>query len=683
MRTSKKISILICLALCFVALLALTACTGGGGSTEGEHVHTEEIIPGVEATCTEDGLTEGKKCSDCGEILVEQKKKDAVGKHKFENSYTCTLCNTEIYKESQGLLFEISGDNTYYIVVGIGDCADTEIVIPYTHEGLPVLAIGDSAFLNRNIITAVIIPESVTTIGNSAFSGCVALVSVSIPDSVNEIRSNAFSGCILLEIVTIGSNVSIIGDNAFSNCDKLEIYCEQQSKPDGWSESWNTSSRPVSWEHTHTEEIIPAVESTCSKEGLSEGKKCSDCGKILLEQKPLRKKDHTEKKVPAVEPTCYKSGLTEGIKCSVCGEVLVAQETIAPHKEEIIPAVEPTCTETGLTEGKKCADCGKILEPQEIIAPHKEEIIPAVAATCTQTGLTEGKKCADCGEILVEQKVVPMGHKLENSYTCTLCGIEIYKESQGLEFEISKDGTYYVLSGLGDCTDTDIVIPYTHEGLPVKDIHYTTFQKNASITSIIIPSSITSISGGSFNYCSSLTSVRIPNSVTLMGYDVFRGCVTLTIYCEPTSKPQGWDKYWNETNCPVVWNSNNNDIATDGNVYTVIDGVRYAIKDGVATVARQSSNIASATISSSITYRGINYNVTGIDENAFYDCSSLTKISIPNSIVSIGDKAFYGCPLLEYNEYDNAYYLGNEENPCVALMKAKDTNITSCTINEN
>ncbi len=35
--------------------------------------HTEEVIPGKEATCKETGLTEGKKCAVCGEILVEQK----------------------------------------------------------------------------------------------------------------------------------------------------------------------------------------------------------------------------------------------------------------------------------------------------------------------------------------------------------------------------------------------------------------------------------------------------------------------------------------------------------------------------------------------------------------------------------------------------------------------------------
>ena len=41
--------------------------------------HTEEIVPAVEATCTETGLTEGKKCSVCGETLVEQEVVEALG----------------------------------------------------------------------------------------------------------------------------------------------------------------------------------------------------------------------------------------------------------------------------------------------------------------------------------------------------------------------------------------------------------------------------------------------------------------------------------------------------------------------------------------------------------------------------------------------------------------------------
>ena len=53
----------IILILCMLAILCLISC----------HNHSEEIIPKIEPTCTRDGYTEGKKCSDCGDILVEPK----------------------------------------------------------------------------------------------------------------------------------------------------------------------------------------------------------------------------------------------------------------------------------------------------------------------------------------------------------------------------------------------------------------------------------------------------------------------------------------------------------------------------------------------------------------------------------------------------------------------------------
>ena len=48
-------------------------------------------------------------------------------------------------------------------------------------------------------------------------------------------------------------------------------------------------------------------------------------------------------------------------------------------------------------------------------------------------------------------------------------------------------------------------------------------------------------------------------------------------------------------------------------------------------------------IPDTISVGGVNIPVTSIGEYAFYNCSSLTSITIPNSVTSIGNNAFYGC----------------------------------------
>ena len=75
--------------------------------------------------------------------------------------------------------------------------------------------------------------------------------------------------------------------------------------------------------------------------------------------------------------------------------------------------------------------------------------------------------------------------------------------------------------------------------------------------------------------------------------------------------------------------------------------------------------------------------VTSIGDSAFYYCTSLTNVTIGSGVTSIGDSAFAGCVSLVHNEYDNAYYLGNSENPYLLLMRAKNRYITSCNINQS
>ena len=182
----------------------------------------------------------------------------------------------------------------------------------------------------------------------------------------------------------------------------------------------------------HTEVVDEAVEPTCTETGLTEGKHCSVCGEVLAEQETVEALGHTEVVDEAVEPTCTETGLTEGTHCSVCGEVLVAQKTVDAlgHIEVVDEAVKPTCTETGLTEGKHCAVCHEVLVAQETVDAlgHTEVIDEAVEPTCTEKGLSEGKHCSVCGEVLVAQKEIDeLGHRWAEAScvkpkTCLTCG---------------------------------------------------------------------------------------------------------------------------------------------------------------------------------------------------------------------------------------------------------------------
>ncbi len=141
----------------------------------------------------------------------------------------------------------------------------------------------------------------------------------------------------------------------------------------------------------------------------------------------LEKLPHTEEEIPAVEATCTKTGLTAGKKCSVCQTVIEAQKEVPmkDHTPETVPAVEATCTETGLTEGTKCSVCSTIIVKQETVPAkgHTPVVDAAVAPTCVKPGKTEGKHCSVCEEVLVAQEDIPATgeHTYENG-VCTGCG---------------------------------------------------------------------------------------------------------------------------------------------------------------------------------------------------------------------------------------------------------------------
>ena len=209
---------------------------------------------------------------------------------------------------------------------------------------------------------------------------------------------------------------------------------------------------------THTEVVDEAIAATCTEPGLTEGKHCSVCRKILVAQETVAAKGHTEVIDQAVEPTCMKPGKTEGKHCSVCNEILVAQTEIpakghtwtaasctAPKTCSVCSATdgnplghdwsdwtvttEATCT----AKGEKTRSCQRegcdATDTVDIPANgHTEVTDAAVEPTCTVPGKTEGKHCSVCNEVLVAQTEVPAkGHtwtaaSCTEPRTCSVCG---------------------------------------------------------------------------------------------------------------------------------------------------------------------------------------------------------------------------------------------------------------------
>ena len=96
-------------------------------------------------------------------------------------------------------------------------------------------------------------------------------------------------------------------------------------------------------EHVHTEETVAGKAATCTETGLTDGKKCSECGETLVEQEVIPVKGHTEVVDAAVAATCTETGKTEGKHCSVCSEVLVAQETVDALGHKDVDPVDFVC----------------------------------------------------------------------------------------------------------------------------------------------------------------------------------------------------------------------------------------------------------------------------------------------------------------------------------------------------
>ena len=207
---------------------------------------------------------------------------------------------------------------------------------------------------------------------------------------------------------------------------------------------------------------------------------------------------------------------------------------------------------------------------------------------------------------------------------------ESKKGTIGLAYQTNSDLQSYSVTGIGEATDNEIVIPDTYNGLPVTDIADSAFSGITGITSITIPDSVTSIGESAFSNCTSLTSVTIGSSVTEIGDYAFRECTSLTnVYITNIAAWCGIE-FTNYTANPLYYAGN---LYLNGELTTEL-----VIPNGVTSICDYVfcgyTSLTNITIPNS---------VTSIGEQAFLGCTSLISITIPDSVTFIGSWAFGNC----------------------------------------
>jgi len=341
-------------------------CNRCGAEREDFEGHDIVIDEGYDATCTEEGLTEGKHCNTCGNVIVAQEVIPALGHDEVIDEVVLPTCTeTGLTKGSH--------------CGRCGEILDAQEVIP--------------AHGHNEVIDEAVAPTCHET-GLTEGSHCSACGQVFVAQEVvpalghNEVIDAAVEATCTETGLTEGKHCDVCG----------EVIVAQEVVP----------------AKGHTEVADAAVEATCTETGLTAGSHCSVCNTVIVAQETVAAKGHTEVVDAAKKATCTETGLTEGKHCSVCNTVIVAQQTVAAlgHTEVIVAGKDATCTETGLTEGKYCSVCDTVLVAQETVAAtgHKA----GAAATCT-----EAQKCTVCNEELAEA----LGHKYENACdaTCDIC----------------------------------------------------------------------------------------------------------------------------------------------------------------------------------------------------------------------------------------------------------------------
>ena len=489
--------------------------------------------------------------------------------------------------------------------------SNSNVIIPTAINGVPIIEIGEEAFLNNGKIKSVVIPESVSRIRQNAFNNCNNLVEIELLGDVGVVDANAFAGCELLrkiKITDLSQWFDIKFQNAFANPlnNGGELFLNDAC----------------------VDELVVPDNIVDINEYVFYG--CSSFKIITIPDTVKSMGAYSFANNTNLANVTIGSGVSNISSyafygCSKLNSVELGNSIKMIDQYAFAKCSSISCFQ--IPDSTEKIEFGAFMECVSLSTVN----IPKNVA---YIGKDAFGKCSSLTKISVDDNNI--AYSSEN-------GVLFNKEKTTLILFPSKKNvsTYNVLSSVTILCDNafyncdylkNVNLP---AGLLI--IGNECFSDCNLITKIEIPEGVTGIGSDAFSQCSKLVSVTIPESVVTIGGRTFYSCKALT---------------------QINWSFIHSDIP-DGMFEDCTSLSEIEIPEGVKVIdvdAFRNCSALKTVVIPSTCYKIMGDKGEGFFPfklGAFMNCSALTTITIPAGMSIIEEYAFYNCTSIQ-----NVNYLG-------------------------
>lgn len=384
---------------------------------EATHVHTEKIIEGFDATCTETGLTDGKECTVCKKIYEPQQVIDKKG-HTEETIPGKTPTCTET-----GLTEGVKCSVCQEILV-----AQEEIEVD-GHDWDKIAAVQSTC--TKAGSTEKWVCKDCGTVDPEHKGEALPLA-----EHVLELYNNATYHWYQCKNCDYSSskNAHVYWE---SYCTTCYYGCEHTGGTATCTERAKCTKCYMRYGTTapHT----PGAEATCT-----EPQKCTACDNVLVEALGHDIVNHEAKAA-----NCTEKGHNAYESCSRCDYTTYEEIAALGHDIQTHAAKAATCTEKGHNAYETCSKCDYTTYEEIAATGHTLVDHAAKAPTCTEDGNKAYQTCKNCTYTTYKVQYAT-GHDLENheakAPTCTEKGNNAYQTCKNCDYttfeEVPATGTH-------------------------------------------------------------------------------------------------------------------------------------------------------------------------------------------------------------------------------------------------